>query len=245
MNSRVQNVSATGSSESHRVRTTLTVTVTRVVFSPSAAPSSAESAANGPVEPSASLQVTGRVAVENQYVKLGAFHTLDIEANRDVRIEKLEWDSISLERVQEASVPGRGAEVGAIVCGEGMSAVHSFRSRAHYAYFFRDRGLLPAVATHDCRSTTYRCPNTSQTRWIGDRTREGSCKVLRSYVPDLPPPHPILKSKLARDCHREPWMGSRRRLRLHHGGGHEDEQQSTLNGTAKIHTCSCEQPARA
>ncbi|KAI0322478.1 pelota [Amylostereum chailletii] len=117
---RVQNVSSTGSSESHRVRTTLTIVVTRVVFSPSAAPSNTES--NAPVEPSASLQVTGRVTVENAYVKLGAFHTLDIEANRDVRIEKQEWDSIALERIQEASVPGRGAEVGAIVCGEGTAA---------------------------------------------------------------------------------------------------------------------------
>lgn len=50
---------------------------------------------------------------------MGAFHTLDIEANRDVRIEKPEWDSISLERIEEASQPGRGAEVGAVVCGEG------------------------------------------------------------------------------------------------------------------------------
>ena len=56
---------------------------------------------------------------ENEHVKMGAFHTLDVEANRDVRIEKPEWDSISLERIEEASQPGRGAEVGAVVCGEG------------------------------------------------------------------------------------------------------------------------------
>jgi protein pelota len=56
---------------------------------------------------------------ENEHVKMGAFHTLDIEANRDVRIEKSEWDSISLERIEEASQPGRGAEVAAVVCGEG------------------------------------------------------------------------------------------------------------------------------
>lgn len=118
---RVQNVSSTGSSESHRVRTSLTLTVTRVAFSPATAPANSESSPNVPVEPSASLQITGRVAQENPYVKLGAFHTLDIEANRDVRIEKMEWDSIALDRVREASIPGRGAEVGAIVCGEGTS----------------------------------------------------------------------------------------------------------------------------
>ncbi|KAI0068786.1 pelota [Artomyces pyxidatus] len=119
---RVQNVSATGSSESHRVRTTLTLTVTRVTFSPSTTPSNAESSSTLPSEPTASLQVTGRVAKENAYVKLGAFHTLDIESNRDVGIEKHEWDSIALERIEEACVPGRGAEVGAIVCGEGIAA---------------------------------------------------------------------------------------------------------------------------
>jgi protein pelota len=56
-------------------------------------------------------------------VKLGAFHTLDLEANRDVRIEKLDgWDSVANARVEEAIIPGRGAEVGAVVCGEGVAA---------------------------------------------------------------------------------------------------------------------------
>jgi protein pelota len=78
------------------------------------------------VEPTASLQISGRVAVENSFVKLGAFHTLDIEANRDVRIEKAEWDSVALERLSDACVPGRGAEVGAIVCGEGKRPLKLF-----------------------------------------------------------------------------------------------------------------------
>ncbi|KAI0004881.1 pelota [Russula compacta] len=131
---RVQNVSATGSSESHRVRTTLTLQVTRIEFTPPVAPtvgagatdpassSLSSSAAAAPVEATASLQITGRVVAENEHVKMGAFHTLDIESNRDIRIEKPEWDSISLERIKEASQPGRGAEVGAVVCGEGTAA---------------------------------------------------------------------------------------------------------------------------
>ncbi|KAF8505640.1 pelota [Russula emetica] len=121
---RVQSVSATGSSESHRVRTTLTLQVTRVEFTPPITPTSGagDPASSAPVEPTASLQITGRVVEENEHVKMGAFHTLDIEANRDVRIEKPEWDSISLERIEEASQPGRGAEVGAVVCGEGTAA---------------------------------------------------------------------------------------------------------------------------
>ena len=30
------------------------------------------------------------------------------------------WDSVSLGRVEEATQEGRGAEVGAIICGEGQ-----------------------------------------------------------------------------------------------------------------------------
>jgi protein pelota len=65
------------------------------------------------------LQVTGNISEENHYVKLGAFHTLDLEMNRDVKIIKEMWDAIALQRVEGACVEGRGAEVGAIVCGEG------------------------------------------------------------------------------------------------------------------------------
>ncbi|KAI9512217.1 pelota [Russula earlei] len=124
---RVQSVSATGSSESHRVRTTLTLQVTRIEFTPPVAPTAGagdptSSSSSSPVDPTASLQITGRVVEENEHVKMGAFHTLDVEANRDVRIEKPEWDSVSLERIEEASQPGRGAEVGAVVCGEGTAA---------------------------------------------------------------------------------------------------------------------------
>lgn len=128
--SRVQNVSSTGSTESHRVRLNLTLQVGRVDFSSSSAPgssapdTSADQGGSSSAAPAtAALHISGRVTSENPHVKLGAFHTLDIEANRDVRIEKADgWDSVALSRVEEAIVPGRGAEVGAVVCGEGTAA---------------------------------------------------------------------------------------------------------------------------
>lgn len=125
--SRVQKVSTTGSIDSQRVRVNLTLQVSRVDFSSSAAPSTNEGSTSTEISSAntntAALHISGRVTSENQYVKLGAFHTLDIEANRDVRIEKADgWDSVALARVEEAIVPGRGAEVGAVVCGEGTAA---------------------------------------------------------------------------------------------------------------------------
>ncbi|KAI0701817.1 pelota [Cytidiella melzeri] len=124
---RVQNVSATGSTDSHRVRLTLTVEVTRVEWAPAVsagevgAATDVANANNAPVS-TTGLSITGPVIVENQHVRLGAYHTLDIEVNRNIRIEKADgWDSVALERVQESCVPGRGAEVAAVVCSEGSA----------------------------------------------------------------------------------------------------------------------------
>ncbi|KAF8165236.1 eRF1 domain 1-domain-containing protein [Crassisporium funariophilum] len=129
---RVQTVSSTGSTDSHRVRLNLTLQVGRVDFSSSSVPAGsistqdtadqeASSSAGAPA--TAALHISGRVTSENPHVKLGAFHTLDVEANRDVRIEKNDgWDSVAQARVEEAIIPGRGAEVGAVVCGEGVAA---------------------------------------------------------------------------------------------------------------------------
>ncbi|KZT20415.1 pelota [Neolentinus lepideus HHB14362 ss-1] len=122
---RVQNVTATGSTDSHRVRTSLTLVVTHVEFTPAITSSTADTTnpnSTTSADVTASIQISGRVAVENQHARMGAYHTLDIEVNRDVRIIKDQWDSIALNRVEESCVPGRGAEVAAVVCGEGTAA---------------------------------------------------------------------------------------------------------------------------
>lgn len=144
---RVQSESSTGSMESHRVRTNLTIQVTKVAFDAtgSSAPpdpgaqqgDSATSAAastsvggalgggsgGGGAGEGATLQVSGRVVEENQHVKMGAFHTLDLETNRQVAITKDSWDSIHLERLSESSDVGTRAEVGAVVLGNGTAVV--------------------------------------------------------------------------------------------------------------------------
>ncbi|KAG8966098.1 Translation factor pelota [Tulasnella sp. 419] len=124
---RLVTTSSTGSTDSQRIRLNLTLQVTNVVFAPSTASSTANtnSSASGSAaqEMTATLHISGRVSQENAHVKMGAYHTLDLEPNRDVRIVKEQWDSVSLGRVEEACVEGRGAEIGAIVCGEGTAAL--------------------------------------------------------------------------------------------------------------------------
>ncbi len=120
----------------------LTIQVDRVLYSALAQPDVAATAdplaANGGSTAAASsgtagtttLHVSGKVTSENEHVKKGAFHTLDLEIGRDFTIIKGEgeWDSVARERIKEMTEPGRGADVGAIVCGEGERAPPRFGS---------------------------------------------------------------------------------------------------------------------
>lgn len=47
----------------------------------------------------------GRNVEENQYIKMGAYHTIDLELNRKFTIFKEHWDSVTLERVETACDP--------------------------------------------------------------------------------------------------------------------------------------------
>ncbi|KAJ2952950.1 hypothetical protein O0L34_g7322 [Tuta absoluta] len=104
---KVQTESATGSSTSNRVRTTLTVRVENIDFDTQAC----------------MLRLKGRNIVENQYVKMGAYHTLDLELNRKFTLQKQLWDSVALERVEMACDPAANADVAAVVMQEGLAHV--------------------------------------------------------------------------------------------------------------------------
>jgi len=145
---RVTNESSTGSSSSHRVHVTLTIQVNKVVYSAqgtgdaAAATSSSSTSAQQPAAAgggaagagaqgisthggSTSLHISGPVVSENEAVKKGAFHTLDLDLGRTFTLYKGPgaWDSLAREQLREMCEPGRGAEVGAIVCGQGVANV--------------------------------------------------------------------------------------------------------------------------
>ncbi|XP_069684035.1 protein pelota [Periplaneta americana] len=104
---KVQNESATGSSTSNRVRTTLTIRIENIDFDTQACV----------------LRLKGRNIAENQYVKMGAYHTLDLEVNRKFTLSKSEWDSVALERVDTACDPTQNADVAAVVMQEGLAHI--------------------------------------------------------------------------------------------------------------------------
>jgi len=98
-NSRVQTESSTGTVDSNRVRVTLTISVTAIEFD---------------INVSA-VRLNGRNVEENKFVKLGAFHTINLEPNQKFTLYKAEWDSVTLGRVEEACDVARTADVAAVV----------------------------------------------------------------------------------------------------------------------------------
>ncbi|GJN91743.1 hypothetical protein Rhopal_004766-T1 [Rhodotorula paludigena] len=137
---RITSESSTGSTSSHRVHLKLTILVDRVLYSalaqsadaaasaaadPASAAASTSSAAASGTAGTTTLHVSGKITSENEHVKKGAYHTLDLEIGRDFTVIKGEgeWDSVALERLREMTEPGRGADVGAIVCGEGLANI--------------------------------------------------------------------------------------------------------------------------
>ncbi|KAJ3643186.1 hypothetical protein Zmor_025911 [Zophobas morio] len=104
---KVQTESSTGSSTSSRVRTMLTIAVEAIDFDTQAC----------------MLRLKGKNIEENQYVKMGAYHTLDLELNRKFRLSKHEWDSVSLDRVEMACDPTKSADVAAVIMQDGLAQI--------------------------------------------------------------------------------------------------------------------------
>ena len=106
---------ATGATSSQRVHTNLTIRVKSLDFDPQAG----------------QLHVSGQIAKENKYTKLGQHHTLDLELKRNFTLEKVVdgkdggegWDSVARAQLEEACDQTRGTEAVAVVLQEGIANI--------------------------------------------------------------------------------------------------------------------------
>ena len=80
---KVKDESSTGSSTSSRIRTNLTISIETIEFDTAAC----------------HLRVKGKNIQENQYVKMGAYHTIDLQLNQKFTLAKQHWDVIALDRL--------------------------------------------------------------------------------------------------------------------------------------------------
>ncbi|KAI1653222.1 hypothetical protein F4813DRAFT_276815 [Daldinia decipiens] len=98
----------TGSTISERVHTDLTIRVTSTFFDPGAS----------------QLHVSGTVIVENNFVSLGQYHTLDLELNRPFTLWKnYGWDSVAKETLTDALKQDKEGAVAAVVMQEGIANI--------------------------------------------------------------------------------------------------------------------------
>ncbi|XP_067932088.1 protein pelota homolog [Watersipora subatra] len=104
---KVQTQSSTGSVANSKVRTLLSLRVEDIDFDTQACV----------------LRVKGRNVEENQYVKMGAYHTIDLEMNRKFTLTKEDWDSVALERLDTACDPTQSADLAAVIMQEGLAYV--------------------------------------------------------------------------------------------------------------------------
>lgn len=107
--------SSTGATSSQRVHTNLTIRVRSLDFDPQAG----------------QLHVSGQIARENKHAKVGQYHTLDLELNRNFTIEKTVgvknggagWDSVAQTQLLEATDPNKSTEAVAVVMAEGLGNI--------------------------------------------------------------------------------------------------------------------------
>ncbi len=52
---------------------------------------------------------------ECEHVKLGAFHTIELEAQRPFTLEKDQWDTLDVDRVRQAADPKLSADLAAVL----------------------------------------------------------------------------------------------------------------------------------
>ncbi|KAA6416312.1 MAG: mRNA surveillance pelota [Lasallia pustulata] len=109
---RITTTSTTGSTTSTRIHTTLLIRVRSIDFDTQAS----------------TLHVSGQIAAETKHAKVGQYHTLDLELDRNFTLEKVGaegegWDSVARGIVREACDEARVGEVWAVVMQEGVANV--------------------------------------------------------------------------------------------------------------------------
>ncbi|KYR02739.1 putative translation factor [Tieghemostelium lacteum] len=102
---KIQKETATGSVTNERQRLTITLLVSKIDYDGN----------------SSQLRVSGSSCQENRFVKLGSFHTIDLEVNREFKLYKQEWDTVSLELLKTSTDLAHRADVVALIMNEGLA----------------------------------------------------------------------------------------------------------------------------
>lgn len=67
--------------------------------------------------------MSGKTTTASQFIKNGAFHTIELEPPRKFTIHKELWDSVALQMVDEACDASANADLAAVVMEMGLAHV--------------------------------------------------------------------------------------------------------------------------
>ena len=102
---RIQTETASGSMDSHRVRITLKIKIEAI---------------NVDLECNI-IHLKGRNTREHELVKMGAYHTIDLELDRPFKLYKEVWDMFAMGLIKQAANIDQKAEIAAVVFQEGLA----------------------------------------------------------------------------------------------------------------------------
>ncbi|KAK1310394.1 hypothetical protein QJS10_CPA08g00257 [Acorus calamus] len=81
------------------------------------------------------LRLRGKNMLENDHVKIGQFHTLEIELQRPFVLRKDVWDSMSLDILHHSCDPSASADLAVVLIQEGLA--HIFLIGKRYINFYK------------------------------------------------------------------------------------------------------------
>ncbi|XP_047319502.1 protein PELOTA 1 [Impatiens glandulifera] len=67
------------------------------------------------------LRLRGKNILENEHVKIGAFHTLEVELQRPFVLKKDLWDSLARDVLHQATDPAASADLAVVLMQEGLA----------------------------------------------------------------------------------------------------------------------------
>ncbi|KAL8188591.1 hypothetical protein R6Q57_029879 [Mikania cordata] len=106
-NPKILREAASGSREAERVKLKLEIKVENVDYDK-----------EGSV-----LRIRGKNILENEHVKIGQFHTLELESRRPFVLRKVLWDTLAIEALQQAADPSASADLAVVLMQEGLAHI--------------------------------------------------------------------------------------------------------------------------
>jgi len=69
------------------------------------------------------LRVRGKNMLESEHVKLGAYHTMELDQQRPFVLAKVVWDAMAIDYLKQACDPAASADVAAVMMQEGLANI--------------------------------------------------------------------------------------------------------------------------